>query len=352
MANLTRPDKPISFEKATAVLKSAINHNSNFWNAALIYGTPAANSLHLVNHYFLTYPTDTSKVVISVKGAFNWADKRPDCSLEGFENSVSECEKILVGISAAMVCNILGQLKEWQIPTLFELSFQLSCLWRIKYQFYAAHNHYFTIVISTILAACGKKIDFFEAARIDKSIPIEETIRNLTKFVSSGRIRGIGLSEVSAKAIRRAAAIPPIACVEIELSLFSTDVVSNSIVDTYAELGIPLVAYCPLGRGWLTGELKAFSDIPKGDFCDTCPVFNRLSSIRMSSCWRRLKLLQRGRVALAWAKKQKGIVIPIPGTTNPARLEENVKEVSLTEEEMHELSEILERWRERDIRRE
>jgi pyridoxine 4-dehydrogenase len=110
-----------------------------------------------------------------------------------------------------------------------------------------------------------KKVDIFGPARSDSKTSIEETMNELKALVTEGKIGGVGLSEVGPETIRKAHAIMPLSMVEEEFSLWSDEVLSNGVGATCKELGIPIVAYSPLGRGFLTGELRRVEDIPAGD---------------------------------------------------------------------------------------
>lgn len=106
-----------------------------------------------------------------------------------------------------------------------------------------------------------KSLNIFECARIDPDALIETAIAALAEYVKKGKIKGVLLSEVKAETIRRVHQVHPICCVEVELSLWSTDILENGIAATYRDLGIPIVAYSPLGRGFLTGDKKDISQI-------------------------------------------------------------------------------------------
>jgi pyridoxine 4-dehydrogenase len=115
-------------------------------------------------------------------------------------------------------------------------------------------------VENTLKLLDGKKsLDLFEMARVDQTTPIEETIGYLAEYVKSGKLGGISLSEVNAKTIRKAHAVHPISAVEVEFSLFATDILTNGVAETCAELGIPIVAYSPLGRGFLVSTTYWFA---------------------------------------------------------------------------------------------
>ncbi|KAI1641555.1 NADP-dependent oxidoreductase domain-containing protein [Daldinia loculata] len=118
-----------------------------------------------------------------------------------------------------------------------------------------------------------KTIDVFECARVDPKVPVETSIKALGELVKEGKIGGIGLSEVGANTIRKAHAVHPISAAEIEFSLFTPDPLHNGVADTCHELGIPIVAYSPISRGWLSGELRSLDDLPQNDFRRMLPRF-------------------------------------------------------------------------------
>ncbi|KAL1592037.1 hypothetical protein SLS60_011629 [Paraconiothyrium brasiliense] len=289
--NLTMSGK-LSHEEAIKPMKTALENGANFWNAvristpehlswrlytlgfaantdlaphsqATFYGPPDANSLHLLKYYFTKYPEDASRVVLSLKGAYNIRLQAPDCSPEGLRASVEEALRVLDGT---------------------------------------------------------KTIDLFECARIDSDVPIETTAQALLELMREGKIGSYGLSEVSPATIRRAYAVHPPAAVEEEISLFSRHVLEDGgVADTCRELNIPLVGYSPMGSGWLTGQLKTLDDLPAGDYRHHFPRF------QPGAFERNVKLAEAvgavaerkgctsAQIAIAWVVRQG--VVAIPGAT-------------------------------------
>lgn len=295
MMGLTWQSSPLpSRHEALKLLGTALEYGSNFWNAGEFYGTPESNSLHLLNEYFTQHPEAASKIFLSIKGAMDPLTYKPDCSADGIKRSVEQCLKVLDG---------------------------------------------------------KKSIDIFECARADSSVQIEDTIAVLAEFVKDRKIRGIGLSEVSPETIRRAHAVHPIAAVELELSLWTTDILQNGIASTCAELGIPIIAYAPLNRGALSGNFaKKNSDIPaqrRGYPKFQDEVLQR--NLRLSQEVEKLaasKGCSSGQVALAWIKalpefKGLGTMIPIPGAEKEAWIRQNCADVSLTMADMQRMEVIL-----------
>lgn len=175
-------------------MKTAVDNGVCFWNGGTFYGPPNANSLHLINAYFTEYPGDAEKVAISIKGP-----------VAGDEKSVRDA-----------VDNCLSLLDE------------------------------------------KKFLDVYECARVDPKTPIEETVKVLGELIKEGKLGGISLDGTNAEPIRRAAAVHKIACVEVEFSLFALEITKNGVAETCAEFGIPIIAYSPLGRGFLVGARGSF----------------------------------------------------------------------------------------------
>jgi pyridoxine 4-dehydrogenase len=179
-------------------MRTALSLNANNWNGGELYGSPERNSLHLLNEYFTKYPGDAEKVVLSIKGGLVPGSFTPDGSKKGIQRTIDECLKVLDG---------------------------------------------------------KKSLDLFECARVDPKTPIEETVGYIAEYVKAGKLGGISLSEVNAATIRKAHKAHPIAAVEVEFSLWVLDILENGVAETCAELGIPIIAYSPLGRGFLVSIL-------------------------------------------------------------------------------------------------
>lgn len=173
----------------------ALASGCNLWNGGEIYGTPDYNSLTLLNKYYTLYPEDADKVVLNIKGATR-PGLQPDGSPEYVRASVENCLRML------------GE---------------------------------------------RGRIDMFECARRDPKVPLEKTLRALTELVDEGKIGGVALSEVSANTIREAAKITKIVAVEVELSLFTTEPLTNGIAEACFELDIPIIALVKLHAHFFTG---------------------------------------------------------------------------------------------------
>jgi aryl-alcohol dehydrogenase-like predicted oxidoreductase len=191
-------------------------------------------------------------------------------------------------------------------------------------------------------------IDLYYQHRVDPSTPIEETVGAMSELVAEGKIRHLGLSEASAATIRRAHAVHPIAAVQTEYSLWTRDV-EQEILPTLQELGIGLVAYSPLGRGFLAGRFSSPDELDEGDFRRYGPRFtgeNLERNQRIAEALANLaeqKGVTPGQLALAWVLSRDPHIVPIPGTKRISYLEENIAagEITLTEEQARQVADAL-----------
>ncbi|KKK21531.1 hypothetical protein P175DRAFT_0516180 [Aspergillus ochraceoroseus IBT 24754] len=298
LMRFTLPGSVVSDETAFAVLRAALDNGVNVWNAADFYGTPDNNSLHLLQRYFAAYPSDAERVVLTVKSGV--ADMRTfsmDCSPAAVRRSVDRANAILAGT---------------------------------------------------------KKIDLFGPARVDPDVPIEETVTTLKELVNEGRIGGIQLSEVNSETIMRAHAVARIDMVEAEISLWATDVFTNGVARTCAELGIVMEAHTPLGAGMLTGKIKSPDDMPPNDHHRWFPRFQPENFSINLDLVEKLGQVAEGKgctpaqLALSWIRARSGarqwpMIIPIPGASSVGRVKENSLHVSLSHKDMEEIDGILSR---------
>jgi aryl-alcohol dehydrogenase-like predicted oxidoreductase len=175
-------------------------------------------------------------------------------------------------------------------------------------------------------------IDLYYQHRVDATVPIEETVGAMGELVAAGKVRYLGLSEAGPQTIRRAHTVHPITALQSEYSLWSRDI-EEEIVPTIRELGIGLVAYSPLGRGFLTGTIDSLDGLAASDFRRTSPRFQHLdANARIVAAVRELAAerdVTTAQVALAWVLAQGADIVPIPGTTRPARVDENVAAAEL-----------------------
>ncbi len=191
-------------------------------------------------------------------------------------------------------------------------------------------------------------IDLFYQHRVDPSVPIEETVGALAELVGAGKVRYIGLSEASPEIIRRAHATHPLTAVQSEYSLWTRDPEAE-VLPTLRELGIGLVAYSPLGRGFLTGQIRSLDDLPENDWRRNNPRFQEEALRQNVALADRVRDLAESRgvtpaqLALAWVHAKGNDIVPIPGTKRPERLEENVAalEVELNDEDVAALDQAV-----------
>jgi len=295
MMGLTWRPNPVSQDQAFAAMKAALDNGANFFNGGELYGTPERNSLHLLREYFEKYPGDAKKVVISIKGGLEKGGMKPDGTPENVRRSIDECLTQLAGT---------------------------------------------------------KKLDLFECARVDPKTPIEITIRTADEYVQAGKLGGISLSECSADTIRRAAKVAKISAVEVEYSLWATEIQDNGVLKACGELRIPIVAYSPLGRGFLTGQVKSRDDLAEDDHRRHLPRFSEENFPKNLDLIHQLEKLAKrkgctpGQIGVAWVKAQSErdgnpVIIPIPGATTVERVKENLVDVDLSDNDIKEIDSIL-----------
>jgi aryl-alcohol dehydrogenase-like predicted oxidoreductase len=189
-------------------------------------------------------------------------------------------------------------------------------------------------------------LDLYYQHRVDPDVPIEETVGAMAELVDAGKVRFLGLSEAGAETIRRAHAVHPISALQSEYSLWTRDLEAE-ILPTIRELGIGLVAYSPLGRGFLTGVITSADTLEDGDFRRANPRFQgenltaNLALVDKVSEIAAEKECTPGQLALAWALAQGDDVVPIPGTKRRTWLEQNAEavELSLSAEDLARIDE-------------
>ncbi|KAJ8607384.1 hypothetical protein MRB53_040330 [Persea americana] len=279
----------IPHDAAFQPMRAALEAGANFWNGGTFYGPPEASSLQLLRAYLDKFPADASRIFLSLKGAYDSKNREPRCSPEEIRASVDDALAILDG------------------------------------------RH---------------PIDLFECARVDRKVPVETTVRTLAELITEGKIGAYGLSEASPRTIRAAHAVHPCAAVEIELSLFTREALQpGGVMDTCRELGIPVVAYSPLDRGWLSDKLRTLDDLPPNDMRRMFPRFQPgafEANVKLADVVRGVaerKRVTAAQVALAWVRAQGAL--PIPGSTRVEGVKENCVEVELSAGELCELQEML-----------
>ena len=191
-------------------------------------------------------------------------------------------------------------------------------------------------------------IDLYYQHRVDTTTPIEETVGAMAELVKAGKVRYLGLSEASAATIRKAHATHPIAALQSEYSLFSRDIEDNDVLATLRELGIALVPYSPIGRGFLSGAIRSLDALEPDDFRRSSPRFQGDNFAKNLAVVDEVNALARSigatptQLALAWVLAQGSDVVPIPGTKRVKFLEENAAaaDITLTVEQRARLEDV------------
>lgn len=308
LMGLTWRPHPPSEEESFKAMKAALARGCNFWNGGVFYGTPEHNSLTLLNKYFTKYPEDAAKVVLSIKGCVDLQTWLPNCSPAAVRGCVENALRLLP-------------------PSV-------------------------------------KVIDFFEPARLDPNVSIEDTVGTLAQLIREGKVKGYMLSEVGGDTIRRANAIHPVGAVELELSLWMTEIFGEESGAARAcqELSVPVVAYSPIGRGMFSGQIRSLEDIPEDDMRRHLPrfqpdaLYTNLKLVDELRKYATKRCITPTQLALAWILARPlysminpplptGIltVIPIPGSSSEARVTENAQasDVEWTDADETEVSRIL-----------
>jgi aryl-alcohol dehydrogenase-like predicted oxidoreductase len=190
-------------------------------------------------------------------------------------------------------------------------------------------------------------IDLYYQHRVDPNVPIEETVGAMAELVRAGKVRHLGLSEASAQTIRRANKVHPISALQTEYSLWTRDP-EDEILPTTRELGVAFVAYSPLGRGFLTGQIKRFEDFAPDDYRRNSPRFQGENFQKNLELVKRVEEIAKekkctpSQLALAWLLAQGQDIIPIPGTKRPKYLEENASalNVKLTPQDLRRIDQV------------
>jgi aryl-alcohol dehydrogenase-like predicted oxidoreductase len=190
-------------------------------------------------------------------------------------------------------------------------------------------------------------IDLFYQHRVDPNVPIEDVAGAVKDLIAAGKVRYFGLSEAGAQTVRRAHAIQPIAALQNEYSLWTRGVETNGILQACEELGVGLVPYSPLGKGFLTGAMSKETKLGEGDFRASLPRFTPVAMEKNQALVDLLTVVAAekaatvAQVALAWLLAQRPWIVPIPGTTKLHRLEENLgaADVELSDAELARIGE-------------
>lgn len=191
-------------------------------------------------------------------------------------------------------------------------------------------------------------IDLYYLHRRDPDTPIEETVGAMGQLVAEGKVKAIGLSEVNVETLRKAHAVHPLTALQTEYSIWSRDP-ENEILPACKELGIAFVAYSPLGRGFLTGQIHKFEDFDKDDFRRSSPRFMGENFKKNLELVQKIKEIAHeknctaSQLALAWVMSQEDFIFPIPGTKRVKYLEENLKavDIRLTSEDLKQMEQAF-----------
>jgi len=296
---LTWTANPVPYEQAFEAIKAGIDSLppgvKMFLNSGEFYANdfgPA--NLDLIAAFFEKHPDYADKTFLSVKGGLAEGGLAPDSSPENLRRSVDNINKHLKGF---------------------------------------------------------KKLDLFESARVDPKIPVEEAVKTLAELVKEGKFKYIGLSECSAETLKRANAIHPIAAVEIEVSPWSYEEETKKVIAVAKDLGIAVVAYAPLGRGFLTGKIKSRADLDENDprlRYDRFSEENIQHNVKIVEGLTEIaerKAISPAQLSLAWVRYLGSHVIPIPGSSHKSRVLENLASVNITlsHDELNEIHAILKR---------
>lgn len=288
---------PTPDEQAFEAMKASIEAGVTFWNSGSFYNLPdnPYGNLKLIARYFTKYPEDASKIILSVKSCIN-----------------------PVGLALELQPN---QIREH---------------------------------IDAVLEALDGKVrvGIFEPARLDPTIPVEDVIPVIAEYVEAGKIDGIGLSEVGKDTLKRANAVHPIAAVELEFSMTARHIFEDGTAQVAADLGIPVIGYSPFSRGVIAGRYKSakegaeklsifgFDQFKEDSINHNWQLYDKVKTVADA------KGATPAQVVLAWIKYQSGRngnprIVPIPGATTVARVRENFKSVTLTNEEFEDLDEFV-----------
>jgi len=286
---------PVPDEQCFEAIKAGIDAlpagTKMFLNSGEFYAMDMkTGNLEMLSRFYAKYPEYADKTFLSVKGAIR--DRAPDNSAASIRQSVDNIQRALGPI---------------------------------------------------------KKVDLFEPARIDRKVPIEELMETMTALVKEGKFSHIGLSECSADTLRKAHAIHPVTAVEIEVSPFSYEENQKKVIATAAELGISVLAYSPLGRGVLGGNIKSSADLQEGDIRFRYSRFkeehmkHNVAIVEVLDAMAKNKGITVAQLCIAWVASQGPSVIPLPGSSKATRTLENLGggDVVLDAAELKELSEII-----------
>jgi len=196
-------------------------------------------------------------------------------------------------------------------------------------------EHIREVVEAMLKRLKSDSIDLLYQHRVDPAVPIEDVAGTVKELITAGKVKHFGLSEAGARTIRRAHGVQAVTAVQSEYSLWTRDVEQNGVLAVCEELGIGFVPFSPLGAGFLTGKIDTNTSFDPTDFCNISPRFTPEARAANQAVVDLLKSIAESKggtpaqVALAWLLEQKPWIVPIPGTTKPHRLEENLGAVNI-----------------------
>ncbi|KAG5744052.1 hypothetical protein H9Q69_012813 [Fusarium xylarioides] len=288
--------RPLPDEDAFAAIRTALDSGCNWLNGGEFYGPPDANSLALMRRYLEKYPEDADRIVLTIKGGLG-PNYVPLGTKENIRRSIDDCLETLGPVG---------------------------------------------------------RIASFEIGRKDPNVDYEEdTLAAISAYVKDGKIDGISCSELNANTLRSAARKFKTTALEIELSLFTTDPLTNGLLEVCGELDIPVLAYSPLGRGFLGGQIKSVEDLPENDmrakihprwqgdnFRKNVQLVDDIEALAKN------KGCTVSQIAINWLlslSRRPGMptIVPIPGSTKPGRIRENATIIDLTEEDLRDIDTLL-----------
>ncbi|KAH7267236.1 NADP-dependent oxidoreductase domain-containing protein [Fusarium redolens] len=288
--------RPLPDKDAFAAIRTALDSGCNWLNGGEFYGPPDANSLALIRRYLEKYPEDADRIVLTIKGGLG-PNYVPLGTKENIRRSIDDCIETLGPVG---------------------------------------------------------RIASFEIGRKDPNVDYEEdTLAAISEYVKEGKIDGISCSELNANTLRSAAKKFKIAALEIELSLFTTDPLTNGLLEVCGELDIPILAYSPLGRGFLGGQIKSVKDLPENDMrAKMHPRWqgeNFQKNIQLVDDVEALakkKGCTVSQIAINWLlslSRRPGMpmIVPIPGSSKPDRIRENATIIDLTDEDLCDIDRLL-----------
>ncbi|BGP54408.1 hypothetical protein JCM8202_000842 [Rhodotorula sphaerocarpa] len=300
LMRLTWAPKQTPDEQAFALMRLAIQEASTLFNSGVFYGNPpdVTTNLQLISRFCEAHPDLKDKFVLSVKGGIT-PQFKPDASIEFLRE---ECQKV-----------------------------------------------------NSILK--HRKMDMYEVARVDKETGIENIMKNLLTLRDEGHFKYISLSEVSADTIKKAAAVGPVSCVEVEYSPFATDIERNGVLDACRSLNIPIAAYSPIGAGFL-GSWKSKEDIPEGDMRRNFDKFSdehfehNMKLARQLEEIAQKKNVTSAQLSIAWVASQWQGIMPLPGSTNPDRVKQSIDagKITLTAEEQKAIRDLIDSFEVKGVR--